>query len=117
MLFYEQQYPIHLGVANLPTHPRIQLMIIVCFLRHFCQKDRRISLQRAVASGRNNNSVTEEIERKYQRIIQIADSIKYKRVLSFEEAKFAAAYFRSLKNELDGKTLRFHSNVNQKINE
>jgi hypothetical protein len=39
--------------------------------------------------------------------VKIADKIKYKQSLSSSEAVLGARYYRSLKNELAGKTLRY----------
>lgn len=81
-------------------------MLQIKFLRLFTQRDTNQSLQRLVSNDENKNP---QHIRTYEEIVQIADKIKYKRTLTFRERLIAARYYRSLINELNGRTVRYNS--------
>lgn len=87
---------------NLPTNP----MLLIKTLRIFVQKDTNQSLQRKLVVQAGNSSAG---SKEYQKIISIADKVKFQKNISFKECLFAAQYYRSLKNELSGRTLRYES--------
>ena len=90
-------------------------MLLVHLLRPFLQKDRKTSMQRAIISTKKSHSNHDVLKENYNRLVLVADRIKYKRGLSLTDAKFAATYYKSIQNELDGKTLRFNqSELDQK---
>ena len=62
-----------------------------------------------------NGKVFDESKKQtYDSIVKIADKIKFKTALSAKERVLAARYFRTLKNELSGKTVRYDSTVDNK---
>ena len=79
-------------------------MLRIQFFKLFIQADTNLSLQRQLTDqARDNDALLE----RYTAIVKIADKIKYKQSLSSSEAILGARYYRSLKNELAGKTLRY----------
>ncbi len=79
-------------------------MLRIKFFKLFIQADTNLSLQRQLTDqARDNDALLE----RYTAIVKIADKIKYKQSLSSSEAILGARYYRSLKNELTGKTLRY----------
>ena len=79
-------------------------MLRIKFFKLFIQADTNLSLQRQLTDqARDNDALLE----RYTAIVKIADKIKYKQSLSSSEAILGARYYRSLKNELAGKTLRY----------
>ena len=81
-------------------------MQLIQIMRFFIQIDTNESLQRKIRVSKDTYpSVTEQ----YQRIVSIADQIKFKEPLTFSDQITGARYYRTLKNELSGRTLRFES--------
>jgi hypothetical protein len=79
-------------------------MLRIQFFKLFIQADTNLSLQRQLTDKARDN---DELLERYTALVKIADKIKYKQSLSSSEAIFGARYYRSLKNELAGKTLRY----------
>lgn len=79
-------------------------MLRIKFFKLFIQADTNLSLQRQLTDQARDN---EELLERYTALVKIADKIKYKQSLSSSEAILGARYYRSLKNELAGKTLRY----------
>lgn len=81
-------------------------MQLIRIMRFFIQIDTNESLQRKIRVSKGTDaSVTEQ----YQRIVSIADQIKFKKPLTFNDQITGARYYRTLKNELAGRTLRYDS--------
>ena len=83
-------------------------MFRIKILKVFIQTDTNMSLQRAMSQ---TDSVDETTKQTYTAIVNIADKIKFKTALSSKERFLAARYYRTLKNELSGKTMRYDSTV------
>ena len=67
------------------------------------QEDKNSSLQRNLkGSSKTSNQVN-----KYFRLVKISDKIKSKQKLDTSEIFLAARFYRSLTNELKGKTIRY----------
>ena len=79
-------------------------MLRIQFFKLFIQADTNLSLQRQLTDKARDN---DELLERYTALVKIADKIKYKQSLSSSEAILGARYYRSLKNELAGKTLRY----------
>ena len=79
-------------------------MLRIKFFKLFIQADTNLSLQRQLTDQTRDN---DELLERYTALVKIADKIKYKQSLSSSEAILGARYYRSLKNELAGKTLRY----------
>lgn len=78
-------------------------MTIIKVLRIFIQEDKNSSLQRNLkGSNKTSNQVN-----KYFCLVKIADKIKSKQRLDTSEIFLAARFYRSLTNELKGKTMRY----------
>jgi len=80
-------------------------MITIKLLRIFIQADTNKSMQRML-----RESTSEDFDKnkdQYQRLLGIADKIKTNRKLTWADRYVGAKYYRSLKNELSGKTLRY----------
>jgi len=82
-------------------------------LRLFIQADKNTSLQAHLVKSSN---ASEERQKAYDEIVRISDKIKYKTSLSLKEILHAARYYRSLTNEIKGKTLRYGAETNNKRN-
>ena len=81
-------------------------MQLIRIMRFFIQIDTNESLQRKINVSKGKDpTVTEQ----YQRIVSIADQIKFKKPLTFNDQITGARYYRTLKNELAGRTLRYES--------
>ena len=81
-------------------------MQLIQIMRFFIQIDTNESLQRKIRVSKDKDpAVTEQ----YQRIVSIADQIKFKKPLTFNDQITGARYYRTLKNELAGRTLRYES--------
>ena len=81
-------------------------MLLIKLLKVFIQTDTNMSLQRAMSQ---TDSVDETTKQTYTAVVNIADKIKFKSTLTSKERVLAARYFRTLKNELSGKTVRYES--------
>jgi len=79
-------------------------MLRIQFFKLFIQADTNLSLQRQLTDQTRDN---DELLERYTALVKISDKIKYKQSLSSSEAILGARYYRSLKNELAGKTLRY----------
>ena len=86
-------------------------MLRIKFFKLFIQADTNLSLQRQLTDKARDN---DELLERYTALVKIADKIKYKQSLSSSEAILGARYYRSLKNELAGKTLRYDDIVKNK---
>ena len=86
-------------------------MFRIKILKVFIQIDTNMSLQRELSEGKVFN---ESKKQTYDSIVKIADKIKFKTALSGKERVLAARYYRTLKNELSGKTVRYDSTVENK---
>ena len=87
-------------------------MLRIKFFKLFLQADTNLSLQRKLTDQEGVDNVLLE---RYSALVKIADKIKYKQSLSSSEAILGARYYRSLKNELAGKTLRYDIVKNNNI--
>lgn len=83
-------------------------MLRIQFFKLFIQADTNLSLQRQLTDQTRDN---DELLERYTALVKISDKIKYKQSLSSSEAVLGARYYRSLKNELAGKTLRYDDTV------
>jgi uncharacterized pyridoxamine 5'-phosphate oxidase family protein len=88
-------------------------MLLIKLMKVFIQTDTNMSLQRAMSQ---TDSVDETTKQTYTAVVNIADKIKFKSTLTSKERVLAARYFRTLKNELSGKTVRYES-TNYKTND
>lgn len=79
-------------------------MLIIFLLKIFIQKDRKLSLQRALLKNK-----TASDEAAYANLIYLTEKHKFKKPLNWEERVFLAKYYRSFQNERNGRTLRFMS--------
>ena len=79
-------------------------MLIIFLLKIFIQKDRKLSLQRALLKNK-----TASDEAAYANLIYLTEKHKFKKPLTWEERVFLANYYRSFQNERNGRTLRFMS--------
>ena len=87
-------------------------MLRIKFFKLFLQADTNLSLQRKLTDQEGVDNV---LLVRYSALVKIADKIKYKQSLSSSEAILGARYYRSLKNELAGKTLRYDIVKNNNI--
>ena len=85
-------------------------MLLIKILKVFIQTDTNMSLQRELSQAKAVDASRKQI---YDAIVKIADKIKFKTALSPNERFLAARYFRTLKNELSGKTIRYDSNIDK----
>ena len=83
-------------------------MFLLKILKIFIQTDTNMSLQRELSQSK---AVDASRKQTYDAIVKIADKIKFKTALSSKERFLAARYYRTLKNELSGKTMRYDSTV------
>ena len=83
-------------------------MVVIKILKVFVQVDTNMSLQRELSQAK---TVDDSKKQTYEAIVKIADKIKFKTALSQKERFLAARYFRTLKNEISGKTMRYDSTV------
>ena len=83
-------------------------MFLIKILKIFIQTDTNMSLQRELSQAK---AVDASRKQTYDAIVNIADKIKFKTALSSKERFLAARYYRTLKNELAGKTMRYDSTV------
>ena len=86
-------------------------MFRIKILKVFIQTDTNRSLQRELSEGK---VFDESKKQTYDSIVKIADKIKFKTALSAKERVLAARFFRTLKNELSGKTVRYDSTLDNK---
>lgn len=86
-------------------------MFRIKILKVFIQTDTNRSLQRELSEGK---VFDESKKQTYDSIVKIADKIKFKTALSGKERVLAARYYRTLKNELSGKTVRYDSTLDNK---
>ena len=84
---------------------RLVKMLRIKLFKLFIQSDTNLSLQRQLTDLEGVDNVLLE---RYSALVKIAYKIKYKQSLSSSEAILGARYYRSLKNELAGKTLRYN---------
>lgn len=89
------------------------MLLQIQLLRYFIQADRKHSLQ---AQLLNTQGATSDHQKAYQEIVRISDKIKYKARLTPNEKLHAARYYRSLTNEIKGKTLRYGTETTTKKN-
>ena len=80
-------------------------MITIKLLRIFIQADTNKSMQCMLRQSTSEDF--DLLNDQYQRILGIADKIKTNRDLTWADRYVGAKYYRSLKNELSGKTLRY----------
>ena len=83
-------------------------MFRIKILKVFIQTDTNMSLQRELSQAKTVNASRKQT---YDAIVNIADKIKFKTALSSKERFLAVCYYRTLKNELSGKTMRYDSTV------
>ena len=83
-------------------------MFLIKILKIFIQTDTNMSLQRELSQAKTVNASRKQT---YDAIVNIADKIKFKTALSSKERFLATRYYRTLKNELSGKTMRYDSTV------
>lgn len=86
-------------------------MLVIKILKVFIQTDTNMSLQRELSQA---GAVDEARKQTYDSIVKIADKIKFKTALSTKERLLAARHYRTLKNELSGKTVRYDSTLDNK---
>ena len=80
-------------------------MFTIKLLRTFIQADANKSMQRILRESTSEDF--DKIKDQYQRLLGIADKIKTNRKLTWADRYVGAKYYRSLKNELSGKTVRY----------
>ena len=80
-------------------------MFTIKLLRIFIQADANKSMQRILRESTSEDF--DKIKDQYQRLLGIADKIKTNRKLTWADRYVGAKYYRSLKNELSGKTVRY----------
>jgi len=80
-------------------------MITIKLLRIFIQADTNKSMQRMLRESTIKEF--DQLNVQYQQILGIADKIKTNRDLTWADRYVGAKYYRSLKNELSGKTVRY----------
>jgi len=80
-------------------------MFTIKLLRTFIQADANKSMQRMLRESTSEDF--DKIKDQYQRLLGIADKIKTNRKLTWADRYVGAKYYRSLKNELSGKTVRY----------
>ena len=85
-------------------------MLFIKIQKVFIQADTNMSLQRELSQAKAVDASRKQI---YDAIVKIADKIKFKTALSSKERFLAARYYRTLKNELSGKTRRYESTVDK----
>jgi hypothetical protein len=88
------------------NHPVKMLRIKIFKL--FIQSDTNLSLQRQLTDQEGVDNALLEL---YSALVKVADKIKFTQSLSTSEVVLGARYYRSLKNELTGKTLRYNNIV------
>ena len=81
-------------------------MLRIKLFKLFIQSDTNLSLQRQLT---DQEGVDNALLERYSALVKVADKIKFTQSLSTSEVLFGARYYRSLKNELTGKTLRYDS--------
>jgi len=80
-------------------------MFTIKLLRIFIQADTNKSMQRMLRESTSEDF--DHINDQYRRILGIADKIKTNCDLTWADRYVGAKYYRSLKNELSGKTVRY----------
>ena len=89
------------------------MLFQIKLLRLFIQVDKNTSLQVYLLKS---SHATGERQKAYIEIGRILDKIKYRARLTPKETLHGARYYRSLTNEIKGRTLRYGAEVNTKKN-
>ena len=79
-------------------------MFFIRIFRIFIQSDTNTSLQSQMTRSKGKDA---DLVKLYNEIVKVSDSIKFKKRLSWQEKLLAARHYKSLMNELTGKTLRY----------
>ena len=95
-------------MASITETNHLVKMLRIKLFKLFIQSDTNLSLQRQLTDQEGVDNVLLE---RYSALVKIADKIKYTQSLSTSEVLLGARYYRSLKNELTGKTLRYNNIV------
>jgi len=83
-------------------------MLQIQILRRFVQTDTNTSVQALMSKS---SSPAKEVVALYDEIIRVSDKIKFKSRLTFKEKLLAARYYKSISNELKGKTMRYGNSL------
>ena len=84
-------------------------MLLIKILRIFTQEDHLLSLQQRIHNIINDKAPEEvyrSLKQEYLFLIFLAQKIKFKKSLSLIETKFLAKNYKSLTNELNGKSVK-----------
>ena len=95
-------------MASITETNHLVKMLRIKLFKLFIQSDTNLSLQRQLTDHEGVDNVLLE---RYSALVKIADKIKHTQSLSTSEVLLGARYYRSLKNELTGKTLRYNNIV------
>jgi len=79
-------------------------------LSRVLQEDKKTSLQREIISKINKSrrkSLDNDTLEVYEHLVELSDKVSYRIPLSFPEIIFLSKYYRSHKNELSGKSVRY----------
>ena len=95
-------------MASITETNHLVKMLRIKLFKLFIQSDTNLSLQRQLTDHEGVDNVLLE---RYSALVKIADKIKRTQSLSTSEVLLGARYYRSLKNELTGKTLRYNNIV------
>ena len=93
-------------MASITETNHLVKMLRIKLFKLFIQSDTNLSLQRQLT---DQEGVDNALLERYSALVKVADKIKFTQSLSTSEVVLVARYYRSLKNELTGKTLRYDS--------
>lgn len=86
-------------------------MFLIFILRIFIQQDRKSSLQERISNIFNQNtsfSLNNALKHEYLNLVFLTQKVKFKQPLSISETLFLAKNYKSLKNELNGESVRHY---------
>ena len=95
-------------MASITETNHLVKMLRIKLFKLFIQSDTNLSLQRQLT---DQEGVDNALLERYSALVKVADKIKFTQSLSTSEVVLGARYYRSLKNELTGKTLRYNNIV------
>ena len=86
-------------------------MFLLFILRIFIQQDRKLSLQQRLTNIFNQNTsypLNNALKHQYLELVFLTQKVEFKQSLSISETLFLAKNYKSLKNELNGESVRHY---------
>ena len=86
-------------------------MFLIFILRIFIQEDRKRSIQERISNIFNQNTsypLNSALKHEYLDLVFLTQKVKFKQPLSISDTLFLAKNYKSLKNELNGESVRHY---------